>query len=314
VGVGMSINILFNASKCGLGNNGGTKTIIRSAETLQGMGHNVVIYTTNNKYSWHKIKVPISFANSWMGSDYHEVVVSVWELQYVSAIMFMETSMRNKVVWWCRGWEKWVKGEKWLIHHAKNFVKKGGRIIVNSSWLIDQFKEKCGIDVELCYAGLDLDVFNMPEVDIGRRVIGFMKYHRHKTKRSDLMFKLNESRNKHGWSTSEINIKSGLSNIDLKKYYKFCSAWFSPTNLEGFHNVAAEANLCGCLVYCNRTESNGMGDYATEETAMRHSTWGEFMEGLKKPDFSKVLKMQNVLKNKIGSREKNMKRFVGLLK
>ena len=31
--------------------------------------------------------------------------------------------------------------------------------IVNSSWLIDQLKEKCGVDSVLCFAGLDLDVW-----------------------------------------------------------------------------------------------------------------------------------------------------------
>jgi hypothetical protein len=57
-----------------------------------------------------------------------------------------------------------------------------------------------------------------------------------------------------------------------------------------------------------------MGDYATEETAMRYSTEDELMDCLDNPDYSKVEKMQKILREKIGSRSENMKRMVKLLK
>ena len=95
--------------------------------------------------------------------------------------------------------------------------------------------------------------------------------------------------------------------------YNICDIWFSPVTLEGWHNVAAEANLCNCLVVCNRIKSNGMGDYATDETAMRYNTIDEAVRCCIDPDWSKVRKMQNVLKNKIGGRCKNMKRLADLL-
>ena len=37
------MRITFNLINCGLGNNGGTQTIVRSANTLRELGHDVFI-------------------------------------------------------------------------------------------------------------------------------------------------------------------------------------------------------------------------------------------------------------------------------
>ena len=96
------------------------------------------------------------------------------------------------------------------------------------------------------------------------------------------------------------------------RFYNECDIWLAPTELEGWHNCPAEANLCGCLVICNRLDSNGM-DYATEETAMRFTGFDELLACIENPDFSKVEKMKKVLHNKIGNRENNMKKFIDII-
>ena len=298
------MNILFNASVCGLGTNGGSKTIIRCAETLQKLGHDVTIWAEVNKYNWHKIEIKLLKQDDYFNYTDVEILVSAWELPLRCTI-----KLCNKTYWYCRGWETWIHGEEWLIKQTELFVAMGGKIICNSSWLVNRFAEY-SIPSELCFSGLDLDEWGNDNQRSRTYpyYTGGMVYKRHKTKQSEMIEGV--CRDERG---QFIDIKSGYSNKQLRAFYNRCDMWFSPTELEGFHNVAAEANLCGCLVFCNRLDSNGMGDYATEETAMRYTGHDELLACLDKPDYSKVAKMQDVLINKIGSRFENMRRFVELI-
>ena len=319
------MNILFNASQCGLGDNGGTKTIIRCAETLQDMGHRVQIYAKTNKYTWHKPGVTIK-DNDWYGGNDEftgaycwdkEILVSVWEVE--QNIKWHRDNLidhRTRDFWYMRGWEKWVHGEDWLISQIKKFVSAGGRIIVNSSWLRDKLL-RMGIDCALCYSGLDLDFWfdyglrflNRQKVSKKSNIwIGTIGKSKHKTKRCDIYKKL-----KNFPKYEVIELADNLNYDKLSHAYNACDIWFAPTELEGFHQCPAEANLCGCLVVCNRMPSNGIGDYATDETAMRYDTWDELISCIENPDFSKVPLMQKVLREKIGNREDNMRKFVEIL-
>ena len=52
------MKIVFNVVNCGLGNNGGSHTIVQSANTLQHLGHDVTILDSGkNKYNWSKLNV-----------------------------------------------------------------------------------------------------------------------------------------------------------------------------------------------------------------------------------------------------------------
>jgi hypothetical protein len=303
------VKILFNASGCGLANNGGSKTIIKSAETLKVMGHNVAIWAPTNHYTWHKPDVEIGLLVKYNRKYicYYETIinVSVWDVDST-----LKMPIDNKV-WWLRGYEKWVRGEDWLISQIKKFVNAGGKMIVNSSWLIGQLKEKCGVDSELCFAGLDLDFWER-NLDIDGGAIGSIGRSKHMTKNYGLCKTMDRSFPNRTWQY----IDGCLNNDQLYRFYNNCDIWFAPTALEGFHQCPAEANLCGCLVVCNREDSNGMGDYATDETAMRYDYRdgpGAILMCIINSDFDKVEKMQEVLKTKIGNRETNMKKFVEMI-
>lgn len=279
----------------GLANGGGSKTIIKSAEVLRKLGYRVDIAAVNDRHTWvkhppiiHKIPkdTDVAIANS------------------VSDIDIVLKSKAKRKFWWARGIETW----QMPLNRIKKKAKKIN-VIVNASHLLEYFPHG-----NLCYAGLDLDYWedkNKPNSSYCW--IGSLYSKQHNTKRYDLFKKLQKDlhgKGKYVYTT----LKNNKNDEELKHLYKFCAIWFAPTELEGFHNVPAEANLCGCLVICNRMSTNGMGDYAAEETAMRFSSWNECLAAIKNPDFSKVKKMQKVLREKIGSREKNMKRFVGLIK
>jgi hypothetical protein len=264
------------------------------------------IFARTNVYTWH---VPCcDIYNGWNAEVYtHIVAVSVWDIDST-----LEIPIKIKF-WYMRGWEKWVHGEEWLIQQIKKFVAAGGRIIVSSSWLIDQLKEKAGVDSVLCWAGLDLDFwkddFQFWEVRLSGDSIGSLGSSKHKTKHFDIIQKLRECFPKKTFLCTD----GTFDKYRMYLLYNACDIWLAPTELEGFHQCPAEANLCGRLVVCNRMPSNGMGDYANDDTAMRYDTWEELIECIENPDFSKVPKMQRVLREKIGNREGNMRKFVEIL-
>ena len=102
---------------------------------------------------------------------------------------------------------------------------------------------------------------------------------------------------------------------ELRKFYSSCHIWFAPTSLEGLHNVPMEAALCGCLVICGNHPRNGMlGDYVfANETAMVYSSMEEAQAMLQAPNWGLVEPMQSCIRERIGGREQNMKRFAQLL-
>jgi len=103
------------------------------------------------------------------------------------------------------------------------------------------------------------------------------------------------------------------SHEELRTLYKSCQIWFCPSVLEGFCNIGAEAAVCGCLLVCVDRRESGTQDYATEETAHLFSTLEEAAKHIRNPDWSKVLKCQKLLKEKVGTREQAMKKFVEVL-
>lgn len=281
------MNIAFYAAgpKSGLACNGGSKTIIRSAETLKRLGHGVCIVAKHDSFNWFRPEVAIVPYIP----DNTDVVVAVSVNDIKDAC-----KTGKKTVYWMRGIELWKMSERKIVSRCKMVDK----VIVNATHLKDWLM-KHNIRSEVCFAGLDLDYWkaNGKERD---RVGGLVNY-RHSTKNSDLVEKF-----------ADVMVTGGMNDNQLRDLYSSCRIWFAPTTSEGFHNPPAEANLCGALVVCNKHIHNGMGDYATDNTAMRYTNIDEALECVRVPDFSKVQRMQKVLREKIGDRVKNMRRFVEL--
>jgi hypothetical protein len=105
-----------------------------------------------------------------------------------------------------------------------------------------------------------------------------------------------------------------LTGKNLVKFYQSCDIWFVPCKREGLHNVPMEANLCGSLIICSDSPTNGCMDYCNRDTAHIYSTLKEAVGMIERPDFTKVKRMQKLLREKIGNREKNMKQLVELFK
>lgn len=309
------MNILFNASGCGLGNNGGSKTIIKSAETLQAMGHGVSIMSQINNYTWHRPKVHID--NQYDFPLYDVIInVSVWDVEIT-----IKNSIENKI-WWMRGWEKWVRGEEWLIQQIKKFVSAGGRIIVNATHLKHKLKT-IGVESVVVFAGLDLEFWNDNESlnRFGHNLtIGALHHKKHKTKNYETFLELqriikedNEMRGRFAFKT----LYDKFNNEQLRKFYNECDIWLSLSSNEGFHQAPAEAALCGNLILYYDVGSGGTQDYCIASTAIPFEDVDHIYGILKDIESygvgELICDMQIHLRDKIGNRETNMKKFVEVI-
>ena len=296
------MHIVFNALKTNLGNTGGCKTIVESAKTLRKLGHKVDIVASKNRYTWDNVKT----------------IKEIPKCDACIAISCMDigttlNAKAGKKVFWKRGHEVWMMPKDKLLRKISKI-----ETICNSTWQVEHLK-KHGIKSKLCYSGLDLDLWKTGTTKSTKPTIGFLYHEKHKTKRWRECKKIMKIfGDKYEYKI--LGKDKFITGKKLVSFYSDCDIWFAPTVLEGFHNPPAEANLCGSLVVCSDNSRCGCHDYADRVTAEIYYSFDDavnIFERLQYPDFDtmgKVAIMQDVLKNKIGSREVNMARLVRMLK
>jgi hypothetical protein len=304
------MRLLFEARGCGLGNNGGSQTILKSNEILNNFIESDVITNIDN-FTWFKHKPVIK--NIKKDYDFH-VAVSCSDINYV-----MNSNIKKKC-WWVRGHENWKMTDEKLIDL---YNTNGLNIIVNSNCLRNRLI-KLGVkkDIKVIYQGVDVDFWEDLSIRGDKIRIGCLYNSKHKSKRWDHFQFISKSLgNEYEYVSfgTDICKDKFLNNYyknptkqKLKEIYSSCHIWFAPTENEGLHNPPMEAALCGCLVICNDNHNNGMVlDYAfNEKTAMVYKKIEDSINLIKNPNMKLVDNMKNFLKNEIGSRESNMVKFL----
>ena len=172
------MKILFDLRNTGLGNGGGSITLIKSANVLSNLGHDVIIIDGGrNQCTWTKLKVEhkiIKNINSVPNSD---VVISTGFRSIIPTLNLPDRCGKKLV--WIRGWETWVYDEKKIIKLFKNecIIK-----IVNSIGLQNKLK-KYNIDSYLIRPGNDFDDFSLMNIRNNKNIVLGGLYHtKHKTK------------------------------------------------------------------------------------------------------------------------------------
>lgn len=307
--------IVFDARNCGLGPNGGSRTIIKCCETLNKLGYKSEILSNIDNFKWFSHRPIIkSIPNN------TEVLVAVSSKDVKNVI----NSKIKKKVWYVRGFESWQTNENKLIDLFKqeNILK-----IVNSNGLQKKL-ESFGVESHVVYQGVDLDFWKDLGVRNDKKIrIGCLYNPRHKTKHWDhfqyIAKRLDKKKYEFvGFGTSKSKddfLSDFITNPtekDLRNFYNTCHIWFSPTTNEGLHNVSMEAALCGCLIVCNDHPDNGMiYDYAFKnKTAMVYNKLDEVISLLLTPDYTLINSMKDHIKTVINNREHNMKKFVDIVK
>jgi len=321
------LRVTFDLVNCGLGNQGGSQTIVKSANALVKLGHEVfVIDSMKNQHTWTPLKARHLIVKRSEEVPDAEVLVATG---YKTVKHVLNLPKRcGKKFHYIRGWETWQLSEY-------NIVRKVLEVptikIVNSECLYNKLKQN-GIESYIVRPGNDLDDFFSMNIRSEKEVIIGGLYHtKHTTKRTDWIFqaaKVLKSKFK--------NIKFYMFGINkdphnplIDKYYKEpnihqknvfynkVSIWLAPTMLEGLHIVPQEFMLTEGTVVGTDAEMSGMQDYLTHEKTgiVSKDNLGSFVKQivvlLQKPDLRKKLGQKGREKIiELGNREVNMEKMV----
>jgi len=303
------VKIVIDLFKTGLGNNGGSRTLILCAETLSDLGHKVILLSNvKSKYTWSSIKSNVVVMQ---GRDIPlcdvAIATSPKNVDHV-----LESSAKRKF-YYIRGYEVfWCS--KQLVHDGYRKIN----CIVNSEWLQEMLR-RMGVKSDIVYPGLDFDIFQ--DYSKGRKNVMGGLYHKIlNTKNHMHVIRVANSLDKKLLMLNRD--MSSPSPKSLRDFYNRIKVWMSPTELEGLHNPPMESSLCGCGLVATNHRRSGMSDYAIHnETALVYPAGnlkvaGKFVKLLMNDDDLRRRlnsNMVELLREKIGNRKDNMNKMLKII-
>jgi len=305
------MKLAFNSINSGLGNNGGSRTIIKCAESIESLGHRCDIIANVDNFNWFEHKSVINYFPRDL-----DVLIAV-ACSDVAPTLYVNGP---KKAWYIRGHENWTMSDEQL----GQLYTSGIFNIVNSKGL-QQLLATYGADSKVAYQGIDFDWWENRNLRSNDKIRIGCLYQEKPTKRWIDFVKLAEILGTKDYEYIGVGLNERNDNFltqywtnaskeDLNDAYNSCHIWFAPTELEGLHNVPVEAALCGCLIVCSDAPMNGMGfDYAFDcDTAMVYHARDieQAAKLIKNPNWDVIDRMFNHIKFDIGSREDNMKKMV----
>ncbi len=313
------MKIVFNGLNSGLGNNGGSRTILKSVEALRNLGHTCEVIACTDNFTWFAHKpvlkyVPIDF----------DVVINIAAVDYDST---KNCSIDNKFAWW-RGHENWANTSDHLKYCYRD---KSIYNLVNSKGLQLELN-KYNAQSQVVYQGLDFYLWQDKKLRVPTKLTIGCLYNNKKSKKwCDFkhLFKILGTKDYIyvAFGTPLVSDSfldeyvSNPSQKELVSLYSSCDIWFAPTEEEGLHNPPMEAALCGSLVVCSDSKNNGMAsDYADNNTTAVIYPQGDiekaakFISNLDTVNNYKMIKnMQDKLHTVIGTREDNMNKLLSIM-
>ena len=309
--------LAFNCLNSGLGNSGGSKTTIMCAKVLEDLGHKCDIVATVDNFTWFEHKSVINYI-----PENLDVIVA-------TACTTVQSTLQANVpkkAYYIRGFETWVMKEQELIAGYNS-----GLFNITNSYGLQRKLKKLGVESVVIHQGVDIEQWEDRNFRPKNKIRIGCLYQKKPTKRWVDFIKLAEALGSKNYEYvgfgTEMRKDSFLdyfvcspTHEQLVDLYSSCHIWFAPTELEGLFNVAMEAALCGCLIVCSDSPLNGMiYDYAFDDdmpTAMiyRARNIKDIITKIKNPNYDTIPRMQFYIKNFIGARRTNMKKFINILK
>lgn len=333
------MNIIFDLRNTGLGNNGGSFTIVKCANIFTELGNNIkIIDSFKNCHTWEKLKcehIIIKNNNDFPVSD---VIISTGLKSTKPTIDIPNNKCKLKLHY-IRGHETWVYPESYII---ENIYKNNKLIKVVNSLNLYNLLKSYNINSYIIHPGYDIDLlYPIKEIKDKKNnneiIIGGLYNLRHKTKRTDWILKsFNILKDKYkniklwmfGSNTLKDNNHINIINKYIKQpnsnekniFYNNIDIWLAPTELEGLHIPPAECMLTGGCIIGTNTKLNGMNDYLIDnETGLiSKNNINDFINKIEKVILDKELRIKLGKEGRkkileIGDRKKNMIEFIKLI-
>lgn len=326
------MKIIFDLRKTGLGNNGGSSTLIKSGNTLKCMGHEVYfIDSMKNQHTWCKLEAKHIRINKDQDIPDADVIISTG---YKSVGPTTKAPDRCGMKFhWIRAWEEWHMSEARIVKQvlAAPLIK-----LVNSICLRDKLSQY-DVPSYIVRPGYDFDKL-FPMNIRGRKenviVAGLYREGVHgRRKRTAWLYETvrklkTYNRNLQFWMFgSEAKPNDFLHDkymrspsMELKnELYNNVDVWMAPTMSEGLHLPPAEAMMTECPVVATTAELSGTQDYTihNETGIVTKDDLTSFIKGVDSLIKDKDLR-ERLGKNArkkilaLGDRKKNMQKMVDL--
>lgn len=268
------MRIIFDLRNVGLGNNGGSSTLIKSGNTMVDLGHEVYFVDSfKNKHTWTELKAKHIIIKNEKSLPDSDVIIATG---YKSTAYTILAPKRCGIKFhWIRGWETWQMPEDQII---RNIIKIPTIKLVNSLGLYNKISKLSR--TYIVRPGYDFDeIYPLENVRNHNKYIlgGLYSVSRQgQRKRSDWLFKTFYWFKTHGYKDAELWLfgmdappEKGVytkyfrnpSKEEKNYFYNSINVWMATSELEGLHIPPAEAMLTECAVVGTDAEMAGTSDY-----------------------------------------------------
>jgi glycosyltransferase involved in cell wall biosynthesis len=326
------MKIIFDLRKVGLGNNGGSSTLVKSGNMLVDMGHEVFfIDNMNNQHSWTPLKAEHIRINRESQIPDADVIIATG---YKSVGPTAKAPRRCGVKFhWIRAWEHWQMSETRIVKHI---LAAPLQKIVNSVCLQNKLKQY-DVNSQIIRPGYDFGQIFPKYIREGRKdiIIGglyregihgqrkrtpwlFETAWKLKTKHKNLKFWLfgsEKSPKRILCDHYERSPSIGLKN----EFYNNVNIWMAPSMSEGLHLPPAEAMMTECPVVATDAELSGTQDYMVHGSTglVAHNNLPAFINAVDVLIKDKKLRREMGINasqkiTTLGGRQKNMQKMISL--
>lgn len=326
------MRIIFDLRNVGLGNNGGSSTLVKSGNTLKKLGHDVFfIDSIRNQHTWTKLNTKHLVVRKENNIPDADIIIATG---YRSVGPTIKAPKRCGLKFhWIRAWEHWQMSDSRIVEHV---LEVPTFKIVNSICLYDKLKSY-GVKSTIIRPGYDFDqLFPMNIREKNKNVIigGLYRAGVHgkrkrtswllqtasklKSKYKNLKFWLFGSEKRPGGILCD-NYLRGPNMKEKNKFYNNIDIWMAPTMSEGLHLPPAEAMITECPVVSTDAELSGTQDYVVNNSTglISKNNFDSFLscvDGLIEDDENRYRMGKNARKKiiELGDREQNMNKMIAL--
>jgi glycosyltransferase involved in cell wall biosynthesis len=321
------MKIIFDLRRVGLGNNGGSLTLVRSGNALVDLGHDVTfIDSMRNMHTWSKIKFNHVIPKGIKLPNADFIIATGYKSVFKTLSAPKQCGIKCH---WIRGWETWQMPEDQIV---KQILGAPTIKFVNSFDLQNKLLSY-NVESHIVKPGYDLnDIYPLKKKEKDFVVLGGLYHKKHgKIKRVEWLFNVYSKLKSKGY-----DIRLYLFGADnppkrydkyLKqptieeknKFYNEVDIWLSTAMQEGLHMPPAEAMMAGCPVVGTNAPLSGT-DYLIHEYngLISENNLNSFISSVEELVQDKTLRTEfgkNARKSmeEFGGRKKNMAKFVKLL-